>query len=74
MDSASVFGTDSNNSQPASESRTYNKGMDCAGHSLCQNDADFGLLATVWPMLPKPVKAGIVAMVKAAKQTQTDED
>ncbi len=48
--------------------------MDCAGHSLCQNDADFGLLATVWPMLPKPVKAGIVAMVKAAKQTQTDED
>ena len=66
LDRASVYGTDAKNPQPASESRTYSKGTDCACHGLCQNDADFGLLATIWPALPEPVKAGIVAMVKAA--------
>jgi hypothetical protein len=32
----------------------------------CQTDPDLNLINEVWAKLPVPVKAGIVAMVKAA--------
>ena len=68
---ASVLGNDAKNPQPSFESISYGNGTDCACHGLCQSDADFGLLATLWPALPEPVEAGIVAMVKAAAEACT---
>jgi hypothetical protein len=32
----------------------------------CQSDPDLSLVTAVWPTLPEPIKAGIMAMVKAA--------
>jgi len=32
-----------------------------------QNDPEFVAVATAWPTLPEAIRAGIVAMVKAAK-------
>ena len=34
---------------------------------LAQNDPDFATVAEAWSDLPEPVRAGIVAMVKAAR-------
>ena len=34
-----------------------------AGQSL---DADFSAITEAWPTLPEPIKAGILAMVKAS--------
>ena len=33
----------------------------------CQNDPDLAAVVTAWPGLPEAIKAGIVAMVKAAR-------
>jgi hypothetical protein len=37
-------------------------------HDTCQTDPDLALINEVWPELPAPVRAGIVAMVKAASK------
>jgi hypothetical protein len=33
----------------------------------CQNDHDLAAVNAAWPTLPAAIKAGILAMVKAAK-------
>jgi hypothetical protein len=35
-------------------------------HDNCQSDPELALINEVWPELPAPVRAGIVAMVRAA--------
>jgi hypothetical protein len=35
-------------------------------HDTCPTDPDLTLILNSWPLLPEPLKAGIVAMVKAA--------
>jgi hypothetical protein len=34
------------------------------------NDPDFAAVAEAWPRLPEAIKAGILAMVKAAAQRE----
>jgi hypothetical protein len=36
----------------------------------CQSDPDLSLVTAVWPTLPEALRAGIVAMVKAATPSQ----
>jgi hypothetical protein len=42
------------------------------GHHLatdtCQNDPDLAAVVDAWPKLPEALKAGIVAMVRAASR------
>ena len=72
LDRASVYGTEDENPQPPCSSKTCIDSEPCACHSLCQtpvkDDPDLAALLDAWPTLPEPVKAGIVAMVKAAGQ------
>jgi hypothetical protein len=35
-------------------------------HDTCQTDPDLARIVAAWPGLPEAIKAGIVAMVKAA--------
>ena len=35
-------------------------------HDTCQTDLDLARIVDAWPMLPEAVRAGILAMVKAA--------
>jgi hypothetical protein len=35
-------------------------------HDTCQNASDLAAVVAVWPELPEAIRAGIVAMVKAA--------
>jgi hypothetical protein len=35
-------------------------------HDACQTDPDLARIVDAWPTLPEAVRAGIVAMVKAA--------
>jgi hypothetical protein len=35
-------------------------------HDTCQNDPELAHIVDAWPTLPDAIKAGIVAMVKAA--------
>ncbi len=41
--------------------------MASVGESL-QNDADLRGAVAAWPSLPEPVKAGVLAMVRAASK------
>jgi len=50
---------------PASEGRAQNGALSDDSPPL---DADFAAIVRAWPTLPEAVKAGIVAMVEAAKQ------
>jgi len=38
-------------------------------NDTCQTDPDLAAVVAAWPELPEPIKAGILAMVKAARQT-----
>jgi hypothetical protein len=38
-------------------------------HDACQTDTDLARIVEAWPGLPDAIKAGILAMVKAASQT-----
>ena len=71
LDRASASGADTQNPQPPCETKTYGDDAACACHGLCQTpvetDPDLAKLVTAWPTLPEAIKAGIVAMVKAAK-------
>ncbi len=74
LDRASVFGTEDTNSQPLASPRTYDERPDGACHSLCQTlaekaprEGELQRLIDAWPTLPEPVKAGILAMVEAAR-------
>jgi hypothetical protein len=68
---ASVYGTDASNPQPICNNKTCGDTPDGACHCLCQThvktDPDLTKLISAWPALPDALKAGIVAMVKAAK-------
>jgi hypothetical protein len=35
-------------------------------HDTCQSDSDLAAVVDAWPGLPEAIKAGIVAMIKAA--------
>jgi hypothetical protein len=37
-------------------------------HDTCQNDPDLATVVNAWDRLPEAVRAGIVAMVKAASK------
>jgi hypothetical protein len=37
-------------------------------HDTCQTDPDLARIVDAWPTLPEAVRAGIVAMVKAASR------
>ena len=73
LDRASVFGTEGQNPQATESTKTYETPDPCACPSLCQNraqnapvDADLAAVVGAWADLPQAIKAGIVAMVKAA--------
>ncbi len=66
--------------RPMAESHKSNidKGLRIAtqpiGHQLstdtCQNDPDLAAVVAAWPDVPEAIKAGIVAMVKAASGSE----
>jgi hypothetical protein len=73
LDRASIYGTEADNPQPPSDTGTYGVSAGGACHNPCQNRAeiapqapDLADLISDWPTLPEPIKAGILAMVKAA--------
>jgi hypothetical protein len=35
-------------------------------HDTCQNHPDLAAVVAAWPRLPEAIRAGIVAMIKAA--------
>jgi hypothetical protein len=37
-------------------------------HDTCQTDPDLALVNQAWPDLPEAIRAGILAMVKAASK------
>ena len=58
------------NPPPDSRNPLPNKGVTNTDDSLAffkRNDPDLVAVVTAWPKLPEAVKAGIVTMVKAAK-------
>lgn len=74
LDRVLVFGTSAAKTQVHSAPKTYADPPPSACHNLCHsraaNDPDLAALVLAWPSLPAAVKAGIVAMVKAAAGTQ----
>jgi hypothetical protein len=36
-------------------------------HDTCPSDPDLAVVVAAWPSLPEAIRAGILAMVKAAK-------
>jgi hypothetical protein len=72
LDRASVYGTDAENSQVPENVSTCADGEPCDCHNLCQTLAenpDLAALVDAWPTLPEPIKAGILAMVKASTKS-----
>ena len=66
-----VLKTGAENPQPPCNNKTCGDTSEGACRALCRNRAEIdpalAAIASAWPTLPDALKAGIVAMVKAAE-------
>jgi len=77
LDRALVFGTNGRDPQPsvspktcANRKKRLGLALGAFAAEIAPLDADLADLLTAWPGLLEPIKAGIVAMVKAAKKAR----
>ena len=70
MDRASVYGTDDADLQPPCNAKTSDDRPGGACQNLCQTlaetDPELAAVVDAWPDLSEPVKAGVLAMIRAA--------